>query len=272
VQPIVVHLNGYVHGSLPWRAPFIVAGHSDVMSWSAAVGRPIEAGRLARYCEAVKRGLQSADWVVAPSAAMLASLQEHYGPLPRASVIANGRDARPFRRLPKESFVFTAGRLWDPAKNLEAVTAIAPRLSWPIVVAGAGSADSGITHVGQLSEAQIADWLGRASIVALPARYEPFGLLAVEAALAGCALVLGDIPSRREVWGRAADYVHPDDHDALAAAVEGLIAAPLRRAARSAAAGRRARDLTPERMAREYVRIYGCAAARRDVRSVPCAS
>ncbi len=83
----------------------------------------------------------------------------------------------------------------------------------------------------------MAGWLGRASIFALPARYEPFGLLPLEAALSGCALVLGDIPSLREVWGDAAWFVPPDDRDALTAAIGSLIASPrlLQRAGRRGA-------------------------------------
>jgi glycogen synthase len=118
----------------------------------------------------------------------------------------------------------------------------------------------------------MASWLGRASIVALPARYEPFGLLAVEAALCGCALVLGDIPSLREVWGRAAEFVDPADPTELRNAIERLITSPSRRADRADAARRRALELTPARMAHQYMEIYGCAAARRDLRSIPCAS
>ena len=53
---------------------------------------------------------------------------------------------------------------------------------------------------------------GDASIFALPARYEPFGLSILEAALSGCALVLGDLPSLRELWTGAAMFVPPDDH------------------------------------------------------------
>ena len=58
-------------------------------------------------------------------------------------------------------------------------------------------------------------WMARAAIYALPARYEPFGLTALEAGLSGCALVLGDIPSLREVWGETACFVPPDDRDAV---------------------------------------------------------
>src|SRR5690606_16526783 len=64
----------------------------------------------------------------------------------------------------------------------------------------------------------------RAPIYCLPARYEPFGLTPLEAATHGCALVLGDIPSLREVWGDAAAFVPPDDTNALARQLNRLIA------------------------------------------------
>ena len=75
--------------------------------------------------------------------------------------------------------------------------------------------------------------MARASIYALPARYEPFGLSILEAALSGAALVLGDIPSLREVWGgRRASSSTPTTRPALAAgARQGLIEAPARAAA-----------------------------------------
>ena len=37
VQPDVIHLNGYVYGALPWKAPVMVVAHSDVYSWFYAV-------------------------------------------------------------------------------------------------------------------------------------------------------------------------------------------------------------------------------------------
>jgi glycosyltransferase involved in cell wall biosynthesis len=272
VNPIIVHLNGFAHGSLPWRAPVVVTGHSCVLSWGQAVGQPLGGPRVERYRTAVAGGLRAADWVVAPSAAMLGSLQQHYGPLSRTSAVWNGRDESRFRPLAKEPFILTAGRLWDRAKNVDTINAIAPALPWPVIVAGEGGESESTLHLGQLPEHELALWLGRASIFALPARYEPFGLLALEAALAGCALVLGDIPSLKEVWGEAADYVDPDDAGALVAAIERLIAgAPIRRA-RARAARARALELTPARMAREYLAIYGSAAARRDRWKGQCAS
>jgi glycogen(starch) synthase len=272
VSPIMVHLNGFAHGSLRWRAPVVVVGHSCVLSWAEAVGEPFCDIRSDRYRAVVGAGLASADWVVAPSAAMLATLRRHYGQLPRASAIWNGRDECRFRPLEKEPIVISAGRLWDRAKNVEALGAVAGALPWPVFVAGEGAPPPGTQHLGRLAETELATWLGRASIFALPARYEPFGLLPLEAALAGCALVLGDIPSLREVWGHAADFVAPDDHEALLAAIDALIAAPALRNRRAMAARSRALELTPERMAREYAAVYGCAAARSDPRRWRCVS
>src|SRR5215212_1492795 len=37
LAPDVVHLNGYAHGSLPFRAPVAVVAHSCVLSWWRAV-------------------------------------------------------------------------------------------------------------------------------------------------------------------------------------------------------------------------------------------
>jgi glycosyltransferase involved in cell wall biosynthesis len=277
----LVHLNGYVHAALPWPQPVLVAGHSCCVSWAAAVHRGVDGsaagGTLGGYRAAVRGGLRAADWVVAPSRAMLASLERWYGPLAQSS----GRSTRLFRPGRKERFVFAAGRLWDEAKNVSAVVSVAPRLRWPVAVAGPaaiGSADRvrlpGVRHVGALESDEMSSWLARAAIFAAPARYEPFGLLALEAALSGCALVLGDIDSLREVWGDAADFVPPDDHDALHDAIAALIASPDRLVKRGLAARARAVQFTPERMASAYADLYQALASRAgaSARRVPCAS
>src|ERR1700685_1729801 len=36
-QPDIVHLNGYAHAVLPWKAPVVVVAHSCVFSWWRAV-------------------------------------------------------------------------------------------------------------------------------------------------------------------------------------------------------------------------------------------
>src|SRR5690606_19491304 len=77
----------------------------------------------------------------------------------------------------------------------------------------------------------------------------------------GCTLILGDIPSLREVWADAAIYVSPDAPGALADAVNDLIAHPPQRKALAEAARVRAAMYTPGRMAGQYLDVYRALAA-----------
>ena len=92
--------------------------------------------------------------------------------------------------------------------------------------------------------------MGRAAVFAAPARYEPFGLGILEAGLAACALVLGDIPSLREVWGDAATYA--GDDDALVAGIRDALDDP----SRGQAARERALTYSPARTACGYLEQY----------------
>jgi glycosyltransferase involved in cell wall biosynthesis len=114
----------------------------------------------------------------------------------------------------------------------------------------------------------MAAWFSRAPIYALPARYEPFGLSALEAGLAACALVLGDIPSLREVWDDAALFVPPGDAEALAAALNGLISDTPRRRALASRARLRALQFTPRRMATAYLQAYREVSCRKVVQGL----
>jgi glycosyltransferase involved in cell wall biosynthesis len=105
--------------------------------------------------------------------------------------------------------------------------------------------------------------MARASIYALPARYEPFGLSVLDAALSGCALVLGDIPSLREIWQDNAVFVPPDDEQALRRAIERLAHNDSQRQALSVAARVRAESFGAERMGRRYLDLYRELVARR---------
>ena len=57
VRPDVIHLNGYAHGALPWRAPAVVVGHSCVLSWWNAVKGEAAPPAWNHYHDAVERGL-----------------------------------------------------------------------------------------------------------------------------------------------------------------------------------------------------------------------
>lgn len=263
-RPDVIHLNSYAHAGLPWRAPVLVVGHSCVYSWFEGTRGTAPPATMARYHDAVRDGLRRADLVTAPTEAMLAALRRHYGTFRRAAAVYNGRRAADYVPAAKEPIVLTAGRLWDEAKNTSALQQVAPRITWPVYVAGEEQHPDnhghvyleGLQRLGRLAPAELAAWMGRAGIYALPARYEPFGLTALEAALAGCALVLGDIPTLREVWGDTASFVPPDDHDALAATLQAFIDDPERRARQARRVRARALTYTLERMAQGYLSLY----------------
>ena len=255
--PDVVHVNGFAHAALPFAAPVLIGAHSCVLSWFRAVRRAAPSSEWLRYEQAVRRGLAGARVIVAPSRAMALSLIHHYAPAAPVLAIHNGRDASGYVPTVKEPFVLTAGRVWDVAKNVAQLAAVAPRLPWPIFVAGEGSHGvSGLTPLGRLSTSALAQWYGRASVYALPARYEPFGLSVLEAAFSGCALVLGDIPSLRELWDGAATFVDPDDADALGDALDTLIADASQRELMALLANDRARRYTVAAMADAYCALY----------------
>lgn len=273
-QPDLVHLNGYCHGALPWRAPRIVAGHSCVLSWWRAVKGCDAPPEWQDYQDAVIEGLQLANLVVAPSGAMLAALEQHYGPFAESRVVPNGRCLNAAARRTKHDFILSAGRLWDEAKNISTLASVGSRLPWPVYVAGDDiepgklngqshfGDSSAVNFLGRLPSRELVSWFERAAIYCLPARYEPFGLSALEAAQAGCALVLGDIPSLREIWGDAAMFVSPDDPAELESALQDLIASPARRARLADTARCVAGQYTPEKMARGYLAVYADAMAR----------
>lgn len=262
-RPGVVHLNQYAFGALPFATPTLLVAHSCVLSWWRAVLREPAPASWETYHRKVQQGLARAGLVAAPSRAMLQSLVDNYGPLPAGLVLFNGRSPNLFKPGAKEPYIFAAGRFWDAAKNLAALQAVAPRVSWPVRVAGSTSHPSGsivqptgVEAMGELRPVALARQLAKASIYALPARYEPFGLSVLEAALSGCALVLGDVPSLREIWGPAALYVQPDDHEALRATLARLIDDAGEREQLGDAARRRATNFTPERMADGYLQAY----------------
>ncbi|MGN6258016.1 MAG: glycosyltransferase family 4 protein [Solirubrobacterales bacterium] len=273
-QPDVVHLCSYAHGALPFKAPKVLVAHSCVPSWWRAVHGTEAPASWNRYREEMSAGLSSADAIVAPTHAMLTELEhDHALPPDTAQVIPNGTTPSPDTNCIKFSpqqrenlmqfadrgFVLGAGRFWDAAKNLAALDFAAEGLSWPVVLAGDlgdGEESRYAKSVGLLDSAELAELRREASIYAAPAVYEPFGLGILEAARDGCALVLGDIPSLRELWTDAAIFVDPREPEALHAVLDCLIDTPHLREHLAARAQRRAAGYSIDRTAAAYRRLY----------------
>jgi glycogen(starch) synthase len=208
-----------------------------------------------------------ADSLITCSAAMRAEVTHLFDVDPDTiTVLHNGIEPRRWRVRPAEvaaarerhgapnaPLLLFFGRLeWE--KGVQDLIAGLARIrrSHPgarLVVAGTGShgqwlADQARKHrvlravefAGHLSDRELAATLSAADAVVLPSRYEPFGIVALEAAAAGTPLVASTAGGLGEVVvdGKTGSSFAPADVDGLTAAVRGVLDDP-------AAAQRRAR-------------------------------
>jgi glycosyltransferase involved in cell wall biosynthesis len=275
IQPDILHLNQFCYGDLPVDIPRVVVAHGDLITWWVAVHghEPKSARWLSRYRDVVGRGLIRANAVVAPSACMLESLRDHYASPSRELVIYNGRNPIFFNPyVSKDDSVLAVGRLLDAGKQVHLLT----QHQHPFSVCIVGSehpvqvpripirADvkvatdqQCVSLKGPQTEAQLRSLYSKAAVYAATARYEPFGMELLEAALSRCAIVANDIPSFREIWGDDAVYFRTNDGDSLAAAIRELGEDRDRCRAYANRAYQRARDrYNHKRMIDEYLQLY----------------
>lgn len=274
----ILHANEHHLGQIGASGlPVLVVSHSDLCSWQAAMGSDATVAVSGEYMQRVTVGLNNASLVVAPSTAVADSLCRWFGYGNVVRVIPNGvSPAPPGLARARTIDAMMAGRLWDPAKNLicfqHAVNAL-PRGTFVAAgsLTGPGTDSPAVTegkihYPGLLAHDELRRLLARAQILVSPARYEPFGLVAVEAALAGCCLVLSDIPSYRSLWENSAVYVDPQDPEALRTVIQDLLndrdaRHTLARRARSRAQSR----YTAERMGHAYLATYQRLALRHGI-------
>lgn len=262
----LLHLNSYGPALRRFDVPMLLVSHSCVHSWWRATRGGDPDADWKRYRQCVIRALCAADRVIAPTAAHLFAFSQCYEEVNlngRAGVIHNGIDATRWSaaRLPGARFVLGVGRVWDEGKNLRQLAAVAPALDAPVMIAGNGDLDRhggapGVVLLGNLPRAQLVPYFRRAAVFAHPARYEPFGLAVLEAALSACPLVLGDIPSLRELWNDAALFVEPDDTRSLRSHLERLLSDPHERRRLGRAARTRALRYSATSMAEAYAAQY----------------
>ncbi len=262
-NPDIMHLNSYTLGCLEWNIPVIVTLHSCVLSWWEAVKNEQAPASWNLYREHVKAGIQSADMLTAPSNFMMEAAEKNYGTFRNKKIIYNGRNAHQFIRGKKEKIVFSMGRTWDEAKNIKLLVKAAETIDYPVIIAGKISSDevknlpSNVSLPGQLNQRQVAGWLSKAWVYALPAKYEPFGYSFLEAAFSGCALVGGNIPSLNEIWSTSMTYTHTNDAGQLAQIINDLMSNDWQLNHLSNLAHRHATDnYSDERMLMEYINLY----------------
>ncbi|HKH34819.1 MAG TPA: glycosyltransferase family 4 protein [Beijerinckiaceae bacterium] len=270
----LVHLNSpALAAEARFHVPVVGICHSCVATWWQAVrGGPLPQDFVWRT-RLLARGYGRADALTAPTAAFARMTANVYG-MGAPHVVHNGRRARALSSAAESAaFVFTAGRLWDDGKNLAALDRAAARLNFPVIAAGPLAGPNGaaiafpnLRTLGRLDDEEIDEWLAQRPIFASVPRYEPFGLAVLEAAQAGCALLLSDIPTLRELWDGAALFVDPDDCDAIASAIQTISDDGARRDAFGAAARERSRAYTVEAMAAGMRGIYDSVLAREAAR------
>ena len=262
----ILHLNQpSLAGQTRFDVPVVAACHSCLATWWEAVKSTPMPDDFRWRTDLVGRGYRSAQALVAPSRAFAEATQRVYGLDREPSVVHNGRAPDPVapRTGPPIEAVFTAGRLWDEGKNAATLDRVAALTTAPFRAAGPTAGPNG-THIdlphlellGSLSEEAMRHHLSENPVYVSAARYEPFGLAILEAAQAGCALVLSDIDSFRELWDEAALFVRPDDEEGFAAAVGRLLSDPDLRADYAHAAQNRSRVYGLDAFADEMTLVY----------------
>lgn len=260
----LIHLNSpalAIGGG--FSAPVLGVCHSCLATWWSAVKDGPMPDDFRWRSQALWRGLLACDALAAPTEAFARATALAYE-LPTPFVIRNGRDAGwATTPVPRETAVITAGRLWDEGKNVAVLDRAAALTRVPVQAAGwledATGGRRGFANLdllGRLSAPALRRRLARTRVYATSALYEPFGLGVLEAAQAGCALVLSDIPTFRELWDQAAIFVAPDDAEGFARAFERLAADPLRAEAIGEAARLRAEAFSTQAMVAGVLDLY----------------
>ena len=257
----LVQLHAPALAVADYPTPVVTVVHSCVATWWAAVrDGPLPADFAWRTALA-REGIRRSDLLAAPSRAFAEAVRHAYG-LKRAPVaVPNGRSPTVRPDAQGEAFVFTAGRLWDDGKNVAAFDAAAACSALPFKAAGPLHGPNGaridLHHaeaLGLIAEDRLAELLAQRPVFVSPSRYEPFGLSVLEAAQAGCPLVLSSILTFRELWNDAALFA--DTPQEIAAAADRLVADPAERRRLGEAARNRAAGFTPEATGRAMLGHY----------------
>ncbi|WP_200894551.1 glycosyltransferase family 4 protein [Sphingomonas sp. SRS2] len=260
----LVHLNmPALAAEADFTMPVLAVAHSCLGTWWDAAGVDGLPADFAWRDRLHAQGLHRAGLVVTPSKAFARATQRHHQLVQPPHVIPNGRTPLTHERGAIHDFAFTAGRLWDSGKNVVTLDRAAARLAIPFKAAGACKSPQGdqmdfanLACLGQIGETELTRLLAAQPVFASAAIYEPFGLAVLEAAAAGCALVLADMPTFRELWDGSATFVDPRDDRGFADAIERLIGNFALRLACGRESRERARCFSVENMVRGVLKAY----------------
>jgi glycosyltransferase involved in cell wall biosynthesis len=282
----LVHANGYTTG-VPHE---VNTAHLVHHAWLRS---PLHPSRQGTTVSRLYQGTYSrcnARWelpgylraraVVAPSHRVAEELRALGVAPDRLRVILNGSDPDEFVPDPVASrsalglpegvpLALFAGEIKTGRKNLDAVLAALRRIDGlHLAVVGGLDGSPYPERARRLGVEERVHFLGfrgdiarlmpAADVFVFPSRYEPFGLVVLEAMLCGLPVVVSAACG-------ASDLVRPDcgvvladaeDHDALAQALESVLADPVRRRAMGCRARAVAERCSWKAMAQQYLALY----------------
>jgi glycogen synthase len=263
-RPDVVHAHDWLvaHPAIALAEHFDVPLVSTIHATEAGRHSGWVSGRISRQVHAVEGWLvRESDSLITCSASMNDELTELFGPgLAENRVIPNGIDAAmwPFaERKPRSGppRLLYLGRL-EYEKGIHDAIAALPRIrrahpGTTLTIAGDGTQQDflvaqarkykvlkAIEFVGRVDHEQLVHLLHDADAAVLPSHYEPFGIVALEAAATGAPLVTSNVGGLGEavINGETGVSFPPRDVGALAAAVRTTLGDPAAAQRRAVAA------------------------------------
>jgi glycogen(starch) synthase len=291
-RPDVVHAHDWLvaHPAVALAEHFDVPLVSTIHATEAGRHSGWVSGSISRQVHAVESWLvHESDSLITCSASMGDEITELFGPgLAETRVIRNGIDAAlwPFaRRQPRNGppLLMYLGRL-EYEKGIHDAIAALPRIrrahsGTTLTIAGDGTqlgwlVEQARKHkvlkatrfVGRLDHDELVQLLHTTDAAVLPSHYEPFGIVALEAAATGIPLVTSNVGGLGEavINGQTGMSFAPRDVAGLAAAVCAVLDDPEAAQQRAIAARERlTSDFDWHTVAGETAQVY-LAAKRRE--------
>lgn len=284
-RPDVVHAHDWLvaHPAIALAQFFDVPLVSTIHATEAGRHSGWVSGRVSRQVHGLESWLvRESDSLIACSASMRDEITTLFGPeLAEISVIRNGIDTHGWPFAPRRSHSGPAellyfGRL-EYEKGVHDAIAALPRIrrthpGTTLTIAGDGTqldflkAEArrhkvlkAINFVGRVDHQELLRLLHRADAAVLPSHYEPFGIVALEAAAAGAPLVTSNAGGLGEavIDGETGLSHPPNDVAALAAAVRMVLDSPAAAQQRARAACERlTSDFAWHTVAAETSQVY----------------
>ncbi|BBZ27754.1 glycogen synthase [Mycolicibacterium madagascariense] len=291
-RPDVVHAHDWLvaHPSIALAEHFDVPLVSTIHATEAGRHSGWVTGTISRQVHAVESWLvRESDSLITCSASMGEEITELFGPgLAESRVIRNGIDSAlwPYARRTQRGGpprLLYLGRL-EYEKGVHDAIAALPRIrrahpGTTLVIAGDGTQEDwlveqarkhkvrkAVDFVGRVDHTHLVALLHECDAAVLPSHYEPFGIVALEAAATGAPLVTSTVGGLGEavIDGVTGMSFPPRDVGALAAAVIAVLDDPAAAQRRATAARRRlTSDFDWHTVAAETAQVY-LAAKRRE--------